>query len=97
MSCLAENLAEAAGMVVVAMAEDDCLGCGRVDAERRGVGGEREPLPGVEEDPAIAQFDPDSQAVLRQQAPAADAVVGQDHNSPLRRLRYLFHPVPDHV
>ena len=62
-----KDLLQAAGVVVVTVGQDHRIGGGQIDPEALGVVDQYLGcLPGVEEDPLRAGFDPEGQPVLTQ-------------------------------
>ena len=53
-----------AGVIVVAMREDDSLGGGQIHSKAAGVGHDEAGLPGIKEDRSAAAFDQERQAVF---------------------------------
>jgi hypothetical protein len=59
-----EKCQDGTGVVVVAVAQDEGVGAGEIDAEGGCVGDERRPLAGVEEETFFAAIDPRGEAVF---------------------------------
>ena len=75
-----ESRGQPARVIVVPVAEHDCVGAVQGDPERVGVVGESQALSGVEQDEVAARLDPQRQSVLGQQPAPPGHVVRQDHD-----------------
>lgn len=72
-----QHVGQAAGVVVMPMAQHDGVHRAEIDAQRPGVVGQHEALAGVEEDAPVARFDMETKPMFAARRAGGDGVVGQ--------------------
>jgi hypothetical protein len=87
---LVQRIAQTAGVVVVAVAEDNRVGTIQSDTQCLRIVRQRQPLAGVEKHASFGGLNPETKTVFPKQAHALGCILSQDGDRDIRAVHDVF-------